>query len=323
MVFEEVAKNGVTSVQDYSDWEDFKVYNQIKEDGKLTVRITEWLNFLLPLDDLQNMRAQGGTKDPWLKTGALKAFTDGALGSRTAAMLEPYSDDPSTSGILTNDPDKLRTMAIQRDKAGFQLAFHAIGDRANRIALDVFEAVAKANGPRDRRDRVEHAQVVEPMDFTRFAQLKVIASMQPSHQTTDMRWAEDRIGSERIKGAYAWATMLRDGVHLAFGTDYPVEPISPFRGLYACVTRERPEGGPRNGWEPQEKISLADCIRAYTSGAAYAQFEEGKKGELKPGEYADFIVLSDDLTKIPASQYTKVRVLQTVAGGRTVFQSLP
>jgi len=323
MVFEEVAKNGVTSVQDYSDWEDFKVYNQIKEDGKLTVRITEWLNFLLPLDDLQNMRAQGGTKDPWLKTGALKAFTDGALGSRTAAMLEPYSDDPSTSGILTNDPDKLRTMAIQRDKAGFQLAFHAIGDRANRIALDVFEAVAKANGPRDRRDRIEHAQVVEPMDFTRFAQLKVIASMQPSHQTTDMRWAEDRIGSERIKGAYAWATMLRDGVHLAFGTDYPVEPISPFRGLYACVTRERPEGGPRNGWEPQEKISLADCIRAYTSGAAYAQFEEGKKGELKPGEYADFIVLSDDLTKIPPSQYTKVRVLQTVAGGRTVFQSLP
>jgi predicted amidohydrolase YtcJ len=323
MVFEELAKNGVTSVQDYSDWEDFKVYNQIKEEGKLTVRITEWLNFLLPLDDLQNMRAQGGTKDPWLKTGALKAFTDGALGSRTAAMLEPYSDDPSTTGILTNDPEKLRTMAIQRDKAGFQLAFHAIGDRANRIALDVFEAVAKANGPRDRRDRIEHAQVVEPMDFTRFAQLNVIASMQPSHQTTDMRWAEDRIGGERIKGAYAWATMLKDGVHLAFGTDYPVEPISPFRGLYACVTRERPEGGPRNGWEPQEKISLADCIRAYTSGAAYAQFEDGKKGELKPGEYADFIVLSDDLTKIPPSQYTKVRVLQTVTGGRTVFQSLP
>ena len=323
MVFQEVAKNGVTSVQDYSAWEDFNVYGHMKEEGKLTVRITEWLNFLLPLDDLQNMRAQGGTKDPWLKTGALKAFTDGALGSRTAAMLEPYTDDPSTAGILTNDPEKLRTMAIQRDKAGFQLAFHAIGDRANRIALDVFEAVAKANGPRDRRDRIEHAQVVEPMDFTRFAQLNVIASMQPSHQTTDMRWAEDRIGSERIKGAYAWATMLKDGVHLAFGTDYPVEPISPFRGLYACVTREHPEGGPRNGWEPQEKISLEDCIRAYTTGAAYAQFEEGKKGELKAGEYADFIVLSDDLTKIPPAQYLKVQVLQTVVGGRTVFQSLP
>jgi len=198
--------------------------------------------------------------------------------------------------------------------------FHAIGDRANRIALDVFDAVIKANGARDRRDRIEHAQVVAPTDFQRFKELKVIASMQPSHQTTDMRWAEDRIGPERIKGAYAWKTMLRDGVRLAFGTDYPVEPISPFRGLYACVTRERPDGGPRNGWEPQEKISLEDCIRAYTSASAYAQFEEGKKGELKVGEYADFIVLSADLTKIPASQYTKVRVLRTVVGGRTVHQ---
>ena len=293
----------------------------MKEEGKLTVRITEWLPFNLPLNELQNRQAQGGTKDPWLKTGALKAFTDGALGSRTAAMLEPYSDDPSTSGILTNDPEKLTAMAIQRDKSGFQLAFHAIGDRANRIALDVFAAVAKANGPRDRRDRIEHAQVVAPMDFARFAELHVIASMQPSHQTTDMRWAEDRIGRERIIGAYAWATMLKNGVRLAFGTDYNVEPISPFRGLYACVTRERPEGGPRKGWEAQEKISLEDCIRAYTSGSAYAQFEEGKKGELKLGEYADFLILSDDLTKIPPSQYTKVRVLRTVVGGRTVHQA--
>jgi len=319
-VLENVARNGVTSVQDYSEWADFQVYQQLKEEGKLTVRITEWLPFNLPLNELQNMRAQGGAKDPWLKTGALKAFTDGAMGSRTAAMLEPYSDDPSTSGILTSDPEKLTAMAIQRDKAGFQLAFHAIGDRANRIALDVFEAVAKANGPRDRRGRIEHAQVVAPMDFVRFAELHVIASMQPSHQTTDMRWADDRIGRERILGAYAWATMLKDGVRLAFGTDYNVEPISPFRGLYACVTRERPDGGPKNGWEPQEKISLDDCIRAYTSGSAYAQFEEGKKGELKQGEYADFVVLSNDLTKVPPAQFTKTRVLRTVVAGRTVYQ---
>jgi len=320
LVLQSVARNGVASVQDNSAWEDFQVYEKLKEDGKLTVRITEWLPFNTPLNDLQNMRAQGGTKDPWLKTGALKAVTDGAMGSRTAAMLEPYSDDPATKGIFTYDPDKLQAMAIERDKAGFQLAFHAIGDRANRICLDVFEAVAKANGQRDRRDRIEHAQLVAPMDFQRFAQLKVIASMQPSHQTTDMRWAEDRVGSERIKGAYAWATMQKNGVGLAFGTDYPVEPISPMRGLYACVTRERPDGGPRNGWEPQEKISLADCIRAYTSGSAYAQFEEGKKGELKAGEYADFVVLSDDLTKIPPAKYTKVRVLQTVVGGKTVYR---
>ena len=321
IVLANVARNGVTSVQDNSAWEDFQVYQQLKEEGKLTARITEWLPFNASLNELQDRRAQGGTTDPWLKTGALKAITDGALGSRTAAMLEPYSDDPSTTGISTYDPDKLRDMAIARDKAGFQLNFHAIGDRANRVALDVFQAVRKANGPRDRRDRIEHAQVVAPVDFSRFKELKVIASMQPSHQTTDMRWAEDRIGPERIKGAYAWNTMLRDGVRLAFGTDYPVEPVSPFRGLYACVTRERPEGGPRNGWEPQEKISLEDCIRAYTTGSAYAQFEEGKKGELKVGEYADFIVLSDDLSKIPPSQYTKVRVLRSVVGGRTVYQA--
>jgi predicted amidohydrolase YtcJ len=249
--------------------------------------------------------------------------TDGALGSRTAAMLAPYSDDAKTSGILTMEPDKLRQFAIERDKAGFQLNFHAIGDRANRIALDAFEAAAKANGPRDRRDRVEHAQVVAASDFARFARLQVIASMQPSHETSDMRWAEQRVGPERAKGAYAWATMQKFGVRLAFGTDYDVEPISPFRGLYACVTRERPEGGPKGGWQAQEKISLDDCIRAYTSGSAYAQFEEGKKGELKPSEYADFIILSNDLTKVAPSEYTKTTVVRTVLAGRTVYQALP
>jgi hypothetical protein len=319
MVLADAAKNGVTSAQDFSEWADYLVYVQLKEEGKLTLRITEWLPFLLPTNELLNMRAQGGTTDPWLKTGALKAFTDGALGSRTAAMLAPYSDDPSTSGILTNDPDKLRAMAIERDKAGFQLNFHAIGDRANRVALDVFEAVAKANGPRDRRDRVEHAQVLAPEDLPRFAQLKVIASMQPSHETTDMRWAGQRVGPDRAKGAYAWASLQKSRARLAFGTDYPVEPINPLRGLYACVTRELPDGGPAGGWQPQEKISLDDCIHAYTSGSAYAQFEEGKKGELKAGEYADFIILSDDLTKIPAQQYTKTTVLLTVVGGRTVY----
>ena len=319
MVLADAAKNGVTSAQDFSDWADYLVYMQLKEEGKLTLRITEWLPFQLPTNELLNMRAQGGTTDPWLRTGALKAFTDGALGSRTAALLAPYSDDPSTSGILTNDPEKLRVMAIERDKAGFQLNFHAIGDRANRVALDVFEAVAKANGPRDRRDRVEHAQVLAPEDVPRFAQLHVIASMQPSHETSDMRWAGSRIGPDRAKGAYAWASLLKSGAHLAFGTDYDVEPLNPMRGLYACVTRELPEGGPAGGWEPQEKISLADCIRAYTSGSAYAQFEEGKKGELKAGEYADFIILSTDLTKIPPKDYTKTTVLLTVVDGRTVY----
>jgi predicted amidohydrolase YtcJ len=319
MVLADAAKNGVTSAQDFSDWADFLAFVQLKQEGKLTLRITEWLPFIASMDELQNMRAGGGTSDPWLRTGALKGFLDGALGSRTAAMLAPYSDDASTSGILTNDPDKFQAMAIERDKAGFQINFHAIGDRANREALDIFEAVAKANGTRDRRDRVEHAQVLAPEDLPRFAQLNVIASMQPSHETTDMRWAGQRVGPDRAKGAYAWASLLKSKARLAFGTDYDVEPINPMRGLYACVTRELPEGGPAGGWQPQEKISLEDCIRGYTSGSAYAQFEEGKKGELKAGEYADFIVLSSDLTKIPPQQYTKTVVLLTVVGGRTVY----
>jgi predicted amidohydrolase YtcJ len=317
----DVAKNGVTSVQDNSAWEDFLTYRALKTEGKLTVRITEWLPFAAPLEKLEEMRREGGTTDPWLRTGALKMVTDGALGSRTAAMLAPYSDDANTSGILTMEPDKLRQFAIERDKAGFQLNFHAIGDRANRIALDTFEAAAKTNGPRDRRDRIEHAQVVAASDLARFARLQVIASMQPSHETSDMRWAEQRVGPERAKGAYAWATMQKFGVRLAFGTDYDVEPISPFRGLYACVTRELPDGGPQGGWEPQEKVSLGDCIRAYTSGSAYAEFMEGKKGELKEGEYADFIVLSNDLTKIEPREYTKTKVLRTVVGGRTVYSA--
>jgi predicted amidohydrolase YtcJ len=317
----DVAQHGVTSLQDNSAWEDFLTYRAIKNDGKLTVRITEWLPFPAPLEKLEQMRHDGGTTDPWLRTGALKMVTDGALGSRTAAMLAPYSDDPSTSGIMTMEPDKLRALAIERDKAGFQLNFHAIGDRANRVALDVFEAAAKANGPRDRRDRIEHAQVVAASDFPRFARLQVIASMQPSHQTSDMRWAEQRVGPDRVKGAYAWATMEKFGVRLAFGTDYDVEPITPFRGLYACVTRELPSGGPSGGWQPQEKISLDDCIRAYTTGSAYGEFMEGKKGELKAGEFADFIVLSKDLSKVNPSEYVNAKVLRTVVGGRTVYSS--
>ena len=317
----DVAQHGVTSLQDNSAWEDFLTYRAIKNDGKLTVRITEWLPFPAPLEKLEQMRHDGGTTDPWLRTGALKMVTDGALGSRTAAMLAPYSDDPSTSGIMTMEPEKLRALAIERDKAGFQLNFHAIGDRANRVALDVFEAAAKANGPRDRRDRIEHAQVVAASDFPRFARLQVIASMQPSHQTSDMRWAEPRVGPDRVKGAYAWATMEKFGVRLAFGTDYDVEPITPFRGLYACVTRELPTGGPSGGWQPQEKISLDDCIRAYTTGSAYGEFMEGKKGELKAGEFADFIVLSKDLTKVNPSEYVNAKVLRTVVGGRTVYSS--
>jgi predicted amidohydrolase YtcJ len=315
----EAAQNGITSMQDNSSWADFLAYGELKKEGKLTARITEWLPFDLPLDRLQQMRTEGGTTDPWLKTGALKGFMDGALGTGTAALLAPYSDDPKTSGILESHPEDLNKMSIERDKAGFQIAFHAIGDRGNRVALDAFAAVIAANGERDRRDRIEHAQIVAPEDFARFASLKVIASMQPSHQTTDMRWAEKRLGPERIKGAYAWKTMLNDGAMLAFGTDWPVEIINPMRGLHACVTRQLTDGTPASGWQPQEKISMDECIRAYTAQSAYAEFEEGKKGQIVPGQFADVIVLSGDVTKIPPGDILHVKVMKTIVGGRVVY----
>jgi predicted amidohydrolase YtcJ len=319
LVLTELARNGVTSVQDNSEWEDFEVYKDLKQDGKLTVRITEWLHFTDSLDDLQNRRAQGGSDDPWLRTGALKLVADGALGSRTAAMNAPYSDEPTTSGIMTIETEKLKAMAIDRDRLGFQLAFHAIGDKANHVALDVFESVARVNPTRDRRDRIEHAQVVAADDLARFGRLNVIASMQPSHQMNDMRWAGARLGPERVKGAYAWNSLQKAGAKLAFGTDYPVEPINPLRGIYACVTRELPEGGPVGGWEPQEKLPLDDCLQAYTTGSAYAEFAETKKGQIAVGQYADFVVLSNDVTKVAAGELLKTKVVRTVVGGRTVF----
>jgi predicted amidohydrolase YtcJ len=320
LVFQELAKNGVTSVQDFSSWEDFLAFGDLKQANKLTVRICEWLPFMRTTDELQNMRAQGGTTDPWLRTGALKAILDGALGTHTAALLAPYSDDPSTSGILTIDPEKLKAMAIERDRLGFQLAFHAIGDKTNRIALNTFESLVRMNPPRDRRDRIEHAQVVAPEDIARFGKLQVIASMQPSHETNDLRWAEQRLGPERAKGAYAWKSLQSAGARLAFGTDYDVEPINPIRGLYACVTRETLDGTPSGGWFPEEKLPLNECISAYTIGSAYAEFMEGKKGELKVGEFADFVVLSQDLTKIQPPEFLKTEVMRTVVGGRVVYQ---
>ncbi|HEV2489995.1 MAG TPA: amidohydrolase [Candidatus Acidoferrales bacterium] len=320
MALAEAVSYGVTSIQDYSTWQDFLIYRELKGEGKLPLRITEWLTFTEPLSKLKEERREGGTTDLWLKTGALKAFMDGSLGSRTAAMLAPYSDDPSTSGILRMDPKLLNEMSIERDKAGFQLNFHAIGDRGNRVALDAFAAVRAANGQWDRRDRVEHAQVVAPEDFARFAKLGVIASMQPSHLLDDERWAGERLGPERSKDAYAWNTMRKDGVRLAFGTDYPVEAINPLRGLYACVMRELPTGGPPGGWEPQEKLPMAECIYDYTAGSAYGEFEENRKGEIKPEMFADIVVFPLDITKMPPAELLKTSVEMTIAGGRIVYE---
>jgi predicted amidohydrolase YtcJ len=330
LAIEEAAQIGVTSVQDYSvreapendnfGWDNFLVLQKMHAEGKLKVRVSEWLPFEASLERLEEMRRIGGTNDPWIRTGAVKAFLDGSLGSRTAAMLAPYSDEPVKSGILRMEPGPLREKAIELDRAGFQLAFHAIGDRANRVALDTFAAVAAANGPRDRRDRIEHAQIVAIEDLPRFASLSVIASIQPSHLLDDARWADSRLGPERVKGAYAWYTLERSGAHLAFGTDYPVESVNPLRGIYACVTRQTPEGDPPAGWRPQERLSVEDCLRNYTVGSAYAEFEEQKKGTIAPGKLADIVIFSADVTRIPARELLTTSVETTIAGGRIVYQ---
>jgi len=319
MAFAEAAEFGLTSIQDNSSWEDFLVYQQLHKEGTLPTRVTEWLPFQAPLARLEEMRKTGGTTDLWVRTGALKFVADGALGGRTAAMLAPYSDDPSTSGILIMEPETLKQMVVERDKAGYQIAIHAIGDRANRVALDAFAAAQAANGKRDSRHRVEHAQIVSPQDVPRFAQLGVIASMQPCHETTDSRWAEKRIGPERSKGAYAWNSLQKTGARLAFGTDYAVEPLNPMRGLFACVTRET-DGRPGSSWQPQEKISLDDCIRDYTQGSAYAEFAEKYKGQIALGQLGDIVVLSADVTKIPPAQILKTQALMTIVGGRVVYE---
>ncbi len=319
----EAAQFGITSIQDNSSWDDLLTYEQLKGEGLLTLRITEWLPFQAPLARLEEMRKRGGTSDPWLKTGALKGVTDGTLGSRTAAMLAPFADDAATSGILRIPEDQLREMAIERDKAGFQIALHAIGDRANRVSLDAFAAARAANGARDARHRIEHSQVIAPGDFARFSELGVIASMQPVHESTDMRWASDRIGPERSKGAYAWNSFRKQGVRLAFGTDYAVEPMNPMLGLYACVTRELPGGGPPGGWIPGEKISLETCLEGYTQGSAYAEFEENNKGQIVPGKLADIVVLSADVTQIAPARIPATEVIMTFVGGKLVYEKMP
>lgn len=317
---QEAARWGVTSVQDNSDWEDFLALRELKAEGKLTLRVTEWLPFDAPLERLEEMRKQAGATDPWLKVGALKGVTDGSGGSLSAAMLEPFANAPENRGILRYDPEQLKKIVVARDAAGFQIALHAIGDRANRVALDAFEAAKKINKRRNTRHRIEHAQFVEPSDVPRFQELGVLASMEPCHLLSDLRWAPTILGPGRHAEGYPWHALLQSGAVLAFGTDYPVEPLNPMRGLYASLTRESEAGGPLGGWLPEEKVSIADAIRAYTRGAAYAEFEEHRKGTLTPGKFADLIVLSQDITRLPASEILRTEVLLTMVGGKIVYE---
>jgi predicted amidohydrolase YtcJ len=255
-----------------------------------------------------------------LHTGMLKGFMDGSLGSRTAALNAPYSDDPGNYGIPQFDQTTLNQMTIERVKAGFQIGFHAIGDRAASMALDAFVA-AEAAVPQSigYRFRIEHDQVIDSQDFARYKSLGVIASMQPNHLLTDMNWAETRIGPQRAKSSYPWKTFVDQGTVLAFGTDYPVEPITPFRGLYAAVTRQN-EAGTKT-YYPEQALTINQALYAYTQASAYAEFAEKKKGKLVPGYFADLVVLDRDLTKIPPRDILNTRVLRTVVGGKTVYLS--
>jgi predicted amidohydrolase YtcJ len=330
LALQQAAKYGLTSAQDNSQWEDFLTYADLENEGKLTLRISEWLPFPRPLTLLEQHRVFHSPQDPMLHTGMLKGFMDGSIGSHTAAMLAPYTDEPNNSGLPQYDPATLDQMAADRAAAGFQMGFHAIGDRGVAMALEAFAAAERSlqeknpSAPQLRRPgglrlRIEHAQVVAPGDFARFRQLKIIASMQPNHLLTDMNWAIARIGPERAKHSYAWNEFLKNKVVLAFGTDYPVEPITPFRGLYAAVTRKN-EAGTKE-YVPEQKISIDQAIAAYTTGAAYAEFAESEKGRLAPGFLADFVVLDRDITDIPPAQILQTKVLRTVVGGKTVYEA--
>jgi predicted amidohydrolase YtcJ len=377
---------GITSVQDNSGYETTKLYREFLKQDKLTVRVSEWQDFEDSIEKLRAQRAEFASfeDDPArLKLTALKGYVDGTLGSRTAAMLAPFSDDAGNSGIPRRPAEELTKMMVERDAAGFQIALHSIGDRANRMALDGFEAARKnrptgiftvydgqgarraesdvkdekkkkdkkdekteapVSGPlsiftvydgttlkRDEftfsaayagsmRHRIEHAQVVSPSDFKRFADLGIIASMQPSHAISDKRWAEARLGEYRVLGAYAWHFMQSYGVHVPFGTDFPVESINPYNTLYAAVTRQDAEGMPLGGWQPQEKMSMAAAIRCHTYESAYAEFSEMEKGQIKPGMLADLVVHSKDLLTVEPKEILTVEPLYTIFNGKIIYE---
>jgi predicted amidohydrolase YtcJ len=316
LALKDAAAHGVTSVQDNSDWDDFLVYQELERQGQLSVRISEWLSFNDPVEVLVAHRAAHPADDRMLHTGMLKGFMDGSLGSRTAALLSPYSDDPGNSGLPRYDQARLDALTKERAAAGFQIGFHAIGDRAVEMALNAFAAAGSSAAS---RDRIEHSQVVDPGDIPRYKALGIIASMQPSHLLTDMNWASARLGAQRSRYAYAWKAFLDAGVPVAFGTDYPVEPITPFRGIYAGVTRSNEAG--TGSYFPQDKLTIGQVLFAYTQGSAYAEFAASFKGKLIPGYVADFVVLDRDLTKVPAPAILKTQVLRTVVDGRTVYEA--
>lgn len=317
------ASLGVTSVQHMvCDYADLEVYSELLEKGELTSRI-----YCAPLETGWQDQARVGLRRAWgssyLRLGAVKGFADGSIGSRTAALFEPFSDEPANRGILSAEmqpPEAMRERLMKADEAGLQLRVHAIGDRAISMILDMFADIEKAHGYHDQRMTIEHAQHVAPKDFARFAELHVIASMQPYHAIDDGRWVESRIGRERAKSSYAWRSLLDHGVTLAFGTDWDVAPLNPLLGLYAAVTRATLDGKNPQGWIPEQKITLAEAVEAYTLGSAFAEFQEKDKGSITAGKLADMVILSGDIFAMKPEAIRNVKVETTIVGGRTVYR---
>jgi predicted amidohydrolase YtcJ len=295
-----------------------ELYRRTEADEKLRLRIYSFM----PLADWQEAaeyKKRNGAGDAYLRWGALKGFVDGSLGSTTAWFHRPYDDAPDTTGLTMVDPEQLRAQIVAANQADLHVAVHAIGDRANDWLLDSFEKVQQTGPKKDWRFRIEHAQHLSAAAIERFKSLGVVASMQPYHLIDDGRWAQKRIGAERLKGTYAFRSLIDSGAHLTFGSDWPVAPLDPLTGIYAAVTRRTLDGANPNGWQPQEKITVAEALRSYTAENAWAGFQEAKVGVLKQGALADFAVLSKDLFAVPATEITSVKVVRTVVGGREVY----
>ncbi|TDI48127.1 MAG: amidohydrolase [Acidobacteria bacterium] len=314
-----LAARGVTSVHHMGSWDTLAVVQRARDHGTLKTRVYA----AVPLADWERLRdevAKHGRGDAWLRYGVLKGFVDGSLGSHTAAFHAPFDDKPSDRGFFINTEEDLQTWISGADAAGLHVVVHAIGDRANEKLLDIFERVARENGARDRRFRIEHAQHLRPEDIPRFAELGVIASMQPYHAIDDGRWAERYIGPIRIQTTYAFQSLLDAGATLAFGSDWTVAPATPVEGIYAAVTRRTLDDANPEGWVPNEKISVEEALVAYTRNGAYASHEEHEKGMLKLGYLADLVVLDSDLTRISPEEIGNAEVVMTIVGGEIVYQ---
>ncbi len=318
------ASVGVTSVQNMiPDYADIAAYSELLDRGELTVRIYAAPS-IADVNDQAKMGIRRAFGGPMLRIGAVKAFADGSLGSGTAYFFQPYSDQPGNYGLLNAEMQPLSLMRgrmMAADAAGLQICTHAIGDRGISMILDLYSEIVAAHGPADRRLRIEHAQHMAAKDFDRFAQLQVIASVQPYQAIDDGRWAEKRIGHDRASRTYAFRTFLNHGVRLAFGTDWDVAPLNPLLGVYAAATRATLDGKNPNGWFPEQKLTLPEAVEAYTMGSAYAEFQENEKGSITPGKLADMVILSDDIFTIDPAKIRDVKVLKTFLGGKLIWDA--